>query len=107
MLKYTRPQAMTENRVEISLVGSIVGFPYSSSKSSLLRTVGQLLDGGSLRGRLGLKAVARHVPIQVQREIEAPAAQPQPAAPAPSAPKPAPVKVAPKRGGLFGLFSRG
>lgn len=74
MLKYTQSQAITENRVELSVVGSVAGFPYSIPKTTLLRTVGRLVDGGSIRGRLGMQASRSQEPVRVEREIAAPAA---------------------------------
>ncbi|MCX6397440.1 MAG: aldehyde dehydrogenase family protein [Propionibacteriales bacterium] len=74
ILKYTRSQAMTENRVQLSVVGAVAGFPYSASKTKMLRTVGNLVDGGSWRGRLGLTALQSTREVQVEREIPASAA---------------------------------
>ncbi|GAA4817235.1 aldehyde dehydrogenase family protein [Nocardioides caeni] len=57
LLKYTRPQAITANRVDLPVVTAVAGFPYSSAKSGLLDRVGRLTDGGRLDRRLGIDAL--------------------------------------------------
>ncbi len=72
MLKYTQSQAITENRVEVSVIGTLAGFPYAGSKNAVLRTAGRLIDGGSLRARLGGRALGEQHPCRVERDIAAP-----------------------------------
>ena len=72
--KYTRPQAITANRVDLPVVTAVAGFPYSATKTGLLGRVGKLTDGGRLTRRLGVGS-DRVFEVDVRRTIAAPAAE--------------------------------
>lgn len=72
MLKFTRTQAITANRVELSVVGTLAGFPYSQGKSRILDAVGRLGDGSGLRHRLSLGGPRAGHAVIVERTIAAP-----------------------------------
>ncbi|MDG3011576.1 aldehyde dehydrogenase family protein [Rhodococcus sp. D2-41] len=71
--KFTRTQAITANRIELSVIGKLAGFPYSAAKSDLLRRAGRLDDGGSITHRLGRTQALHPRRVEVQRSIPAPA----------------------------------
>lgn len=74
MLKFTRSQAITANRIEISLIGTLAGFPYSQGKSRVLTGLNRLNDGAGLWHRLSLGRPAADITFTVERTIARPPA---------------------------------
>lgn len=54
ILKYTRPHAITSNRIELSLVQKLATYPYTTAKSRTVGTMLRLTGGRDLKRRLGI-----------------------------------------------------
>jgi acyl-CoA reductase-like NAD-dependent aldehyde dehydrogenase len=57
ILKYTRPHAITSNRIELSLVQKLATYPYTSTKTKAVDVTMRLISGRDLKRRLGLGRV--------------------------------------------------